>query len=73
MNNKITLRAARVNVGMTQKEAAFHLGVTKDIVGNWERGKSFPNIKIIPKIEKTYKIKYENINFLPQNNAISIK
>ena len=65
MDNKITIKAARVNVGMTQKEAALTLGVSKDTVGNWERGKSFPNIKMIPKIEKTYKIKYEDIIFLP--------
>ncbi len=73
MNSKISIKAARVNVGLTQKEAALELGVAKDTVGNWERGKSFPSIKIIPKIEKVYKIKYENIIFLPQNNAISVK
>lgn len=72
MNNKISMKAARVNAGMTQKEAALKLGVTKDTVGNWERGRSFPSIKIIPKIEKMYKVKYENIIFLPQNNAISV-
>lgn len=73
MNNKISIKAARVNAGMTQKEAAFKLGVSKDTIGNWERGKSFPSIKIIPEIEKIYKIKYENIIFLPQDNAISVK
>ena len=32
---QITLRAARMNVPLTQKEAADQIGVTVDTVGNW--------------------------------------
>ena len=64
----ITLKAARVNAGMTQTQAAREIGVTADIVSNWERGISFPNVKNIMAIEKAYGIPYADIIFLPSNN-----
>lgn len=36
----ITLRAARVNAGYTQMEAANKIGVSKESISNWERGVS---------------------------------
>ena len=62
---QITLRAARANVAMTQREVAKQLGVTVDTVGNWERGKSFPDVLQIRKIENVYHVKYDDIIFLP--------
>ena len=44
MSNKITLRAARVNAGLTQSKAAKEIGVTRDTLSNWENGKSYPDI-----------------------------
>lgn len=69
---KLTLRAARVNAGYTQKTAANLVGVTKGVICYWERGISFPNVKYIPKIEEVYNVKYEDIIFLPPNNALSV-
>lgn len=66
---KINLKAARVNAGLTQKQAAKLIGVSKDTIGSWERGKFFPSTKYIPLIEKAYKTKYDNISFLAINNA----
>lgn len=60
----ITLKAARVNVGLTQKEAAKKLGIALDTLGNYERGKSYPDVLIISKMEKLYGISYNDINFL---------
>ena len=50
---QITLRAARMNIPLTQKEAAEHIGVTVDTIGNWERGKSFPDALQIKKLRKS--------------------
>lgn len=58
---KITIKAARVNAGLSQKEASKKIGVSKDTIGNWERGKSFPSTKLIPVIEKVYNIEYDYI------------
>lgn len=61
---KMSMRAARVNARLTQKQAAKKIGVSCDTVGLWERGKSYPSTKHIPKIEETYGVKYDDISFL---------
>lgn len=66
---KITLKAARVNANLTQKEAGKLLGVTKDTVFNWENGRSYPSVKLIPNIERVYHISYNDIIFLPKNTV----
>ena len=63
---QITLRAARMNIPLTQKEAAEHIGVTVDTIGNWELGKSFPDELQIKKIEEVYRVRYDNLIFLPK-------
>lgn len=63
---KVTLKAARVNAGLTQNEAAKRIGVSKETLANWERGKSFPGTLKIPMIEKAYNARYDDIIFLPK-------
>ena len=65
----VTLKAARVNKAYTQAVAARLIGVTEDTISNWERGKSFPNVPQIHKIEEVYGIPYNEIIFLPTNNG----
>ena len=62
----MTLKALRVNAGLDQKVAADRIGVTPETLSNWERGKSFPNVPQISKIEEVYNTTYADINFLPQ-------
>lgn len=64
---KITLKAARINANLTQVESAKMLDVNKQTISNWEKGNSFPDAKQIEKIEKLYRVSYDDINFL-QNN-----
>ena len=64
---KITLRAARVNKGLRQNEAAKKIGVTRDTLRNWETGKSFPDAVKIKKIEDVYGVGYNDIIFLPKD------
>lgn len=66
---EMTLKAARVNKGYTQKRAAELIGVTEDTIGNWERGKSYPDALHIRKIQEAYGVRYDNLIFLPRNNA----
>lgn len=61
----ITLKSARINKGLTQVEAAKLIGVTKDTLSNYERGKSYPDVPIIKKIEQVYGVTYSEIKFLP--------
>ena len=64
---RITLRAARMNMSLTQKEAAKKLGVTVDTLRNWEKGKSYPDAMRIRGIEETYNVHYDDLTFLPRN------
>lgn len=66
---RVTLKAARTNVGLTQQEAADKIGVTVDTMSNWERAKSFPNALQIRRIEEVYGVSYDNLIFLPSNYA----
>lgn len=66
---KLTLKAARVNRGLTQKTAADAIGVTEDTMSNWERGKSYPDALHIKKIEDVYGVSYDNLNFFARKNA----
>ena len=65
----ITLKSARVNKGLTQVKAARLIGVTVDTLSNYERGKSFPDVPVIKKIEEVYGIPYNELIFLPSNNG----
>jgi putative transcriptional regulator len=62
---QITLKAARMNKQLTQRDAAARIGVTSDTIGNWERGKSFPDAMQIKRIEEVYKVRYDDLIFLP--------
>lgn len=69
----MTLRAARVNAGLTQQEAAEKIGVTANTVSRWELGVSSPTFKYMRPICVAYGLNgYEDIIFLPRNNAKSV-
>jgi len=60
---KVTLKALRVMKGMTQKEVAKELEIGTDTWGSYERGKTFPDVPIIEKIELLFDVKYSDIIF----------
>lgn len=64
---KISLRAARTNAGLTQKEAADMLEISNSTLCNWENGVSFPDAEQIEKLCALYGMSYDNINFLSNN------
>ena len=55
---QLTLKMAREINGLKQSEAAEKIGVSTDTLGNYERGKSYPDIPVLRKIEETYGIQY---------------
>lgn len=67
--DKISLAAARVNVGLSQKEAAELLKVSNKTLWTWEKGIAFPSAQKIEAICKLYNRPYDGIIFLPSNNA----
>nr|DAF79726.1 MAG TPA: Repressor protein CI [Caudoviricetes sp.] len=63
MDFQISLKAARVNVNMTQQEVANLLNINKSTIASWEKGKTQPKYKQASKLSKIYGIPYDNINF----------
>lgn len=61
---QITLEAARVNANLTQAEAAEKIGVSRQTIINWEKGKIMPRIPEMKVISIVYNIPQDNI-FLP--------
>ena len=66
---KISLAAARVNKSMTQQEAAKALHVSKKTIQNWEKGVSYPTVKMMDAICNLYGVPMDNLLFLPSDNA----
>lgn len=64
---KITLKAARVNAGYTQSEAAKELKVSNKTLCAWENGNSMPKADKIDALCKLYGVPYDGINFLPNS------
>lgn len=60
---KFTLAAARVNAGLSQKEAAEKLGISNKTLCKWENYESYPGADMIPKICELYGIPYDQICF----------
>ena len=61
---QLTLKAIRVNKGLTQEEASNGIGVSVETLANYEKGNTFPDVPTLKRIEKFYGIEYKNINFL---------
>lgn len=62
---KLSLKTAREIKGLKQAEAAELIGVSTDTLGNYERGKSYPDIPVLRKIEEVYGVPYDRLIFLP--------
>lgn len=58
-----SLRRARKEAGYKITEASQKLGITPQTLSNYERGISFPDVRIIKKIEDLYKIEFKDIFF----------
>lgn len=65
----ITLKAARVNAGLTQKEAAKRLNISKGTLASYELYRTIPNVDTAKKIADLYGLEVDGIIFLPNNCA----
>lgn len=68
----MTLKAARVNAKLDVDQAASSLNVSPKTLYNWENGVTFPNVKQIKGIETLYGVSYNDLIFLPLNDALSV-
>lgn len=67
---KITLKAARVNAGMTQTQVAGKVGVIKETILNWENGKTKIKTIQLMALCQLYGVSIDDI-ILPENSTLS--
>lgn len=70
-NMRVSLKQARELRGLKQAEAAEKIGISTDTLGNYERGKSYPDIPVLRKIEEVYGIPYDRLIFLPLDFSLT--
>ena len=66
----ITLKAARVNKRLTQKEAAEQLGIAVSTLIQYEAGRTFPDVPILRKMEELYEVSYNEIDFFSVTKTV---
>lgn len=59
---EITLKACRINAGLTQVQLADAIGVTPLTISNWELGKTEPSLSCLRKISEVTQIPLDNIS-----------
>lgn len=65
----ITLKAARVNAGLTQKEAASALGISKGTLASYEMYRTKPDIEKSKMIAALYNLTVDDIIFFNHDCA----
>lgn len=61
-NVKLTLKAARINAGLTQEQVREKTGVARSTLKNWENGKNLPRLDKLQKVCTLYGIPIEEIS-----------
>lgn len=64
---KLTLKALRATKRMSQAEAAKAVGISEFTWLNYEKGRTYPSVPIIKKMERVFNVKFDDIIFLIQN------
>lgn len=62
-----TLKGARANKGLTQKEVAKILGVSNKTISAWENGTAVPDIRQVTDLCNLYGRSIDEVDFLPNN------
>ena len=62
-----TLKGARVNKGLTQKDVAKELKVSNKTISAWENGTAVPDIRQVTALCELYGRTIDEVNFLPNN------
>jgi len=60
----MTLKAARINKGLSLEDASVELGISPDCLRSYEAGKTFPTVPKIRRMEAVYGVPYSEIDFL---------
>lgn len=68
---RFTLKAARVNAGLTQMDVVAKTGINKGTLVNYEKYRTIPNIEVARILASLYGLSVNDIIFLPSDCALS--
>ena len=60
---EVTMKAARVNAGLTQRAAAKALEISKNTLSNYENYRTIPDVMISERMARLYGLSVDNIIF----------
>lgn len=60
---KLSMKAARINKGLTQQDVADSLRISRETVCSWEIGKTVPKIDKIGPLCALYGVEYDDIDW----------
>lgn len=60
---KITLRAARVNMGLSRRDVAEKANISERAIEYYENGKRMPRVDILMRLLEIYNVSFEQIDF----------
>lgn len=66
---RITMAAARHNAGLKQEEAAKAIGVSKNTLVSYEKGRSVPKMDVAQRMAAVYGCSVNQLIFLPNDCA----
>ncbi|WP_324825124.1 helix-turn-helix transcriptional regulator [Sinanaerobacter sp. ZZT-01] len=61
MNTETRLKQERLNRRWTQEDIARKLGISKQTVCNWEKGRRFPRRPVLDNLEKLFGLNYREL------------
>ena len=70
---KLSLKMARQIRNLKQTEAASLIGISVDTLSNYERGKSYPEVPVLKRIEEVYGVPYNRLIFLPIDYGLTVE
>lgn len=70
-----SLKAIRVNLGLTLEEASKLIGISQYTLYNYEHGRTAPSIELSKKIAKVYNVEIDKIRFetKPRKKKLAVK
>lgn len=68
---RFSLKAARVNAGLTQEFVAKAVKKSKNTIVSYEKGRSIPDMETGKALASLYGLSVNDINFLPRDCALS--
>lgn len=60
---EVTMKAARINAGYTQKTAAKLLNISKNTLSNYENYRTIPDVRTSGEMARLYHVSVDNIIF----------